>query len=86
MPKSAATAASNAARRFAYGVLAAASDAAGLEPNELLYARVDLAETGSDSYQLLELELVEPSLFLLHAPDAAEQFAGALVSGSLRVR
>jgi hypothetical protein len=86
MPKSAATAASNAARRFAYGVLAAASDAAGLAPNELLYARVDLAETGSDSYQLLEVELVEPSLFLLHAPDAAEQFADALVSSALRVR
>jgi hypothetical protein len=84
MPKSAATAASTGARRFAYRVLAAASDAAGLEPNDLLYARVDLAETGADSYQLLELELVEPSLFLLHAPDAAEQFADALRSRSLR--
>ena len=86
MPKSAVTAASNAARRFAYRVLAAASEAAGIEPNELLYARVDLAETGADSYQLLELELVEPSLFLLHAPDAAEQFADALASRPLRVR
>ena len=36
MPKSAATAASTAARRFAYRVLAAASDAAGLKPNDLL--------------------------------------------------
>ena len=85
MPKSVATPASNGARRFAYRVLAAASDAAGVEPNDLLYARVDLAETGADSYQLLELELVEPSLFLLHAPEAAEQFADALVSRSLRV-
>jgi hypothetical protein len=80
MPKSAATGASDAARRFAYGVLAAASDAAGVAPNELLYARVDLAESGADSYQLLELELVEPSLFLLHASDAAEHFAGALLN------
>lgn len=86
MPKSAATAASDTARRFAYRVLAAASDAAGIEPHDLLYARVDLAETGADSYQLLELELVEPSLFLLHAPDAAEHFADALVSRSLGVR
>ena len=46
---------------------------------------LNLAETGADSYQLLELELVEPSLFLLHAPEAAEQFADALVSFSLRV-
>jgi len=86
MPKSAAAAASNDARRFAYRVLSAASAAAGLEPNDLLYARVDLAETGADSYQLLELELVEPSLFLLHAPEAAEHFADVLVSRSLRAR
>ena len=83
MAKSAAAAASNAARRFAYRVLAAASDAAGIEPNDLLYARVDLAETGADSYQLLEVELVEPSLFLLHAPEAAEQFAEALTGNPL---
>jgi hypothetical protein len=80
MPKSAATAASNDARRFAYRVLSAASEAAGVAPNDLLYARVDLAETGADSYQLLELELVEPSLFLLHAPESAEQFAEALIN------
>jgi len=79
MPKSAATRASDAARRCAYGVLAAASDAAGVAPNELLYARVDLAETGADSYQLLELELVEPSLFFLHAPEEADRFADALL-------
>jgi len=85
MAKSAATAATNDARRFAYRVLAAASEAAGLVPNDLLYARVDLAETGADSYQLLELELVEPSLFLLHAPEAAERFADALVQSSSRV-
>ena len=84
MPRSAATAPSNDARRFAYRVLSAATDAAGLEPNDLLYARVDLAETAADSYQLLELELIEPSLFLLHAPEAAEHFADALVSLSLR--
>ena len=86
MPKSAATAASNEARRFAYRVLSAASAGAGLVPNDLLYARVDLAETGADSYQLLEVELIEPSLFLLHAPDAAETFAGALADRSLGVR
>ena len=85
MLKSAAAAASTEARRFAYRVLSAASDAAGVEPNDLLYARVDLAETAANSYQLLELELIEPSLFLLHAPDAAEHFADALVSRSLRV-
>jgi len=86
MPKSAATAASTEARRFAYRVLSAASEAAGVAPNDLLYARVDLAETGADSYQLLELELIEPSLFLLHAPDAAEHFADGLVRSSSGAR
>jgi hypothetical protein len=80
MPKVAAAIASNAARRHAYRVLAAAADAIGTAPNELLYARVDLAETGADEYVLLELELVEPSLFLLCAPEAAEQYADELVS------
>jgi hypothetical protein len=28
---------------------------------------------------LLELELIEPSLFLVHAPNAAEHFADALM-------
>jgi hypothetical protein len=43
----------------------------------LLYSRVDLA-LAEDDYSLLELELIEPSLFLLHAPNAAEHFADAL--------
>ena len=81
MPKAAPAMASTAARRCAYGVLAAASEAIGTAPNELLYARVDLAETGADEYLLLELELIEPSLFLVHAPNAASEFAQALLSG-----
>jgi hypothetical protein len=79
MPKVAAAMASTAARRHAYRVLAAAADTIGISPNDLLYARVDLVETGSDEYVLLELELVEPSLFLLHAPEAAEQYADELM-------
>lgn len=80
MPKVAASMASTAARRHAYRVLAAAADTIGISPNDLLYARVDLAETGPDEYVLLELELVEPSLFLLHAPEAAEQYADELLA------
>ena len=40
-----------------------------------LYARVDLIPSGDDKPCLLELELTEPSLFLAHAPGAAERFA-----------
>jgi hypothetical protein len=80
MPKSAAAVATEVARAFAEHVLAVAADIIGTSARELLYARVDLAETAPDQYLLLELELIEPSLFLLHAPEAAENFASALLS------
>ena len=84
MPKSAPATAPAAAHRCAERVLAAAGALTGVVPNDLLYARVDLAPNGDD-FLLLELELIEPSLFLLHAPEAAERFADALVSRSLGV-
>lgn len=80
MPKSAPAPASAAARYRASEVLAAAAATIGIVPNGLLYARVDLAEVAPDEYLLLELELIEPSLFLLHAPESAEAFAEALTS------
>lgn len=52
----------------------AALDAAGFGP--LLYARVDMVRDG-DSMRLMELELIEPSLFLRQHPPALE----ALVTG-----
>jgi hypothetical protein len=44
----------------------------------LVYARVDLIPDGSGAPVLLELELTEPSLFLRHAPGAAERLAKAI--------
>jgi glutathione synthase/RimK-type ligase-like ATP-grasp enzyme len=44
-----------------------------------LYARVDLIRDDRDLPVVLELELTEPSLFFLHAPDAAGRFADALL-------
>ena len=43
-----------------------------------LYARVDLIRSGDGKPLLLELELTEPSLFLAHAPAAAERLAAQL--------
>jgi hypothetical protein len=80
MPKSAAADAPATALRTAERVLDAAGALSGVTPNELLYARVDLAGLGGNEYVLLELELIEPSLFLVHAPSAAELFADALLS------
>ncbi len=44
------------------------------------YARVDLVEDETGAPLLLELELTEPSLFLAHAPGAAERFAAAVLA------
>jgi glutathione synthase/RimK-type ligase-like ATP-grasp enzyme len=47
---------------------------------ELLYARVDLIHDASHRPCVLELELNEPSLYLAHAPAAAEQLLAALLA------
>lgn len=49
--------------------------------DDLLYARVDLVPGPDGAPLLLELELVEPSLFLPQAPDGtADRFAAAIVA------
>lgn len=85
MPKSAPAEAPAAAIECAARVLEAAGALTGVSPNEMLYSRVDLAATGSDCV-LLELELIEPSLFLVHAPNEAEAFAAALVKADPSLR
>ncbi len=44
-----------------------------------LYARIDLIHDQYGSPVVLELELTEPSLFFVYAPDAAGQFAETLL-------
>ncbi|HXE66082.1 MAG TPA: hypothetical protein VN630_03485, partial [Rhodanobacteraceae bacterium] len=45
----------------------------------LLYARVDLIRDDDGAPRLLELELVEPSVFAAHANGVAARFAGAIM-------
>lgn len=44
-----------------------------------LYARVDLSRTGEDAFALMELELIEPSLYLRTDASAPERLADAFV-------
>jgi glutathione synthase/RimK-type ligase-like ATP-grasp enzyme len=44
-----------------------------------LYARIDVVADGAGGLLLLELELVEPELFLRLAPDAASRLADAIM-------
>ena len=53
--------------------------APGFDRSALLYARVDLAP-GPDGPILLELELIEPSLFLATSPGAADRAAAAITA------
>jgi hypothetical protein len=43
-----------------------------------VYARIDVVNDPANGWQLQELELIEPSLYLKHAPEAAERFADAI--------
>ncbi|HWW79442.1 MAG TPA: hypothetical protein VNY82_07580, partial [Steroidobacteraceae bacterium] len=47
-----------------------------------LYARIDLIRDAGGAPTLLELELTEPSLFLVHAPGAAERFSAAVLEAT----
>ena len=46
--------------------------------HELLYGRVDLARDAAGQPRVMELELVEPSLFFAKQPGAADRFVEAL--------
>lgn len=46
----------------------------------LAYARVDMLRDYDGVFRLMELELIEPSLFLRFAPDGGAAFADALLS------
>ena len=51
---------------------------AGLE-SELLYARVDVAPGADGAPVVMELEMIEPSLFLLQSPVALARLVDAVV-------
>lgn len=60
-------------------LLAAGDAAIAAVGQKLLYARADLVRSG-DTFRVMELELVEPSLYLRIDAGAAERFADAVAS------
>ena len=72
-PPAGATKMAEEALGAAYGRHSGAEDAVAA------YARVDLAEASGRGWLLLELELIEPSLFFGHAPEAADRLAGVVL-------
>ena len=49
---------------------------------ELPYARVDLVRAADQTLRLIELEIIEPQLYLRWAPDTAETFASAIAAAA----
>lgn len=66
------------------GALELAKAALAAAPAEALYARVDMIATASGALKIMELELIEPALFLHHAPDKGVAFASAVRAAAAR--
>lgn len=64
------------------GALALAEAALALAPAPATYARVDLIRGNDGALQLMELELIEPALFLHCVPEATDRFAAAILAAA----
>ena len=60
------------------GAIALAQAALAAAPAAATYARVDMIEGPGGALQVMELELIEPALWLQHAPDHGAAFAAAI--------
>lgn len=61
------------------GSIELAKAALAAAPAEAAYARVDMIRDVSGQLAIIELELIEPSLWLQHAPDRGEAFARTVI-------
>lgn len=55
-----------------------AEAARALSPKDLLYVRIDLVLGNDGAWRVIEIEAIEPYLFLDFAPEGAERFVGAI--------
>ena len=62
------------------GAIDLAHAALAAAPADAAYARVDLVRDDHGKLAIIELELIEPALWLQHAPDGGDSFAAALRS------
>jgi glutathione synthase/RimK-type ligase-like ATP-grasp enzyme len=62
------------------GAIALAQAALAAAPAAATYARVDMIEAEDGTLHIMELELIEPALWLQHAPDQGVAFGQAIAS------
>lgn len=60
------------------GAIELAHEALAAAPADAVYARVDMVRDNEGKLAIIELELIEPALWLQHAPDGGESFARTL--------
>lgn len=60
------------------GAVELAQAALAAAPAKAAYARVDIVRSNEGHLAVIELELIEPALWLQHAPDGGERFAAAI--------
>jgi glutathione synthase/RimK-type ligase-like ATP-grasp enzyme len=63
------------------GSIELARAALAAAPADAAYARVDMVRDDDGNLAVIELELIEPSLWLQHAPDGGASFVDALRQG-----
>ena len=68
------------------GAVALAQAALAAAPTEATYARVDIVRGRDGELLIMELELIEPALFLDVAPHGEEAFADAVIAAAERAR
>jgi len=64
------------------GSIELAKAALAAAPAAATYARVDMVRDGSGALAIIELELIEPSLWLQHSPDRGASFVAAVRQGT----
>src|SRR4051812_35061671 len=62
------------------GAVKLAQQALAEAPAEATYARVDIVPDDQGVLRIMELELIEPSLFLDHAPDGGAAFTRSIIA------
>lgn len=64
------------------GAIELAQCALAAAPTPAIYARVDLVPADNGELMIMELELIEPALFLDHAPDRGAAFVQSIMSAA----
>src|SRR4029078_13535129 len=59
-----------------------ATQAPAAAPAKAIYARVDIVPDDEGTLRIMELELIEPALFLDHAPDGGADFRSAILTSA----